>query len=229
VECYGGLRFCEDMGPAHWLQELHVGERHWGTAAGMCAPGYAAYARILHPAWHETSDGVLSECTWSEIAKANGKHMHPLAFFTEITTVDGVKLFEQPKLWTHGPANGGPPAGVAMRLVGILARHTRSPESCWFGLWEGYGALEDRIPADGPRFLLPGRGYILLRGPLAAVLSCAELPRLPDRWWPEDHAWCLGGDVDTECAYIAGSEQLIAEVLADSGLEAYQVQSSDNT
>lgn len=40
---------------------------------------------------------------------------------------------------------------------------------------------------------------------------------------------CLGGDVDTYGTYIAGSEELIAEVLADSGLEAYQVQAGDKT
>ena len=228
MERYGKMRRCDDLGPARWLELRHEAEAREGTIAARCAPGYAAYARVLHPAWHRAPGGGWSPRTWSQIATANDVPMHPLVSFETVTTVAGVRRFGQPDLWTHSPVGGGPPAEIAPPLITILARHTRSAELCWFGLWEGYELISDQIPAEVPRFVLPPRRYLLLRGALGAVLSAEPLPTLPDRWWPEDRAWCLGGDVDEDCTYVAGSAELIADVLAAGDLEAYQVQPTDH-
>lgn len=223
MERYGKMRGCDDLEPARWLELRHEAAMRGDAIAARCAPGYPAYARILHPAWRRGLDGVWSPRSWSQIATANGVPMHALISFEAVTTVAGVRRFGPPDLWTHGPAGGGPPAEVAQPLLAILARHTRSPETCWFGLWEGHESISDQIPDRVPRFVLPPRRYILLRGALGAVLSAEPLPTLPDRWWPDDRAWCLGGDVDAECTYLAGSAELIADVLAARDLEAYAV------
>jgi hypothetical protein len=227
VERYGKMRRCDDLQPARWLELLHGAEVLESTVVATCAPGYAAYARVLHPAWHRGPGAGWSPRTWSQIATANGIPMHAMVSFETVTTVEGVRRFGQPDLWTHRPANGGPPAEVAQALLGVLARHTRSAETCWFGLWEGHESVSDQISDLLPRFVLPPRRYLLLRGALDAVLSAEPLPTMPDRWWPEDHAWCLGGDVDAECTYVAGSAELIADLLAAGDLEAYPVQATD--
>jgi hypothetical protein len=73
-------------------------------------------------------------------------------------------------------------------LCEVLAKHTATPERCWFCLWEGWGWIEGspaaarlgepmiQVPPafspeimDGPRVSLPGRKYILFEGPLAAA------------------------------------------------------------
>lgn len=67
---------------------------------------------------------------------------------------------------------------------------------------------------------------MLLSGTLADVVSPValdEFAELPDLWWPEDRAWCVGGDVDLASTYVGGSPELIAELLAAPGLEAYPV------
>ncbi|WP_340374003.1 hypothetical protein U5640_01680 [Streptomyces sp. SS7] len=116
---------------------------------------------------------------------------------------------------------------MAQALVPVLARHTRTPRRCWFGLWEGYGR---RDFAGVPTFPTPGRDEVLLRGALSEMLSPVsvdEFAELPDLWWPEDRAWCVGGDVDLVSTYVGGSPELIAGLLADPRLEALPASPGD--
>lgn len=77
---------------------------------------------------------------------------------------------------------------LLQRLTAVLARHTGTPEDCFFGLWDGFGDIHgspsvallgigrqhrSRIPGafpagvlDGPRVQIPHRDYILFRGPI---------------------------------------------------------------
>ncbi|MFJ9637701.1 hypothetical protein [Streptomyces sp. NPDC101178] len=120
-------------------------------------------------------------------------------------------------------AEGPTPPDVAQALIPVLARHTATADTCWFGLWQGYGRWDfDRFPT----FLTPGREEVLLSGPLADVVSPVELDEfaeLPDLWWPEDRAWCVGGDVDLVSTYVGGSPELISALLATPGIEAHAV------
>ncbi|MET9059450.1 hypothetical protein ABZX99_16685 [Streptomyces antibioticus] len=134
---------------------------------------------------------------------------------------------ERPVSSAH-PAEGPTPVGVARHLLPVLARHTRTAERCWFGLWAGYG----RRSFDGvPCFETPHRERVLLSGPLDDVLSPVEpdaFAELPDLWWPQDRAWCVGGDVDLVSTYIGGSPELIAELLASPLLETVPVSPGDS-
>ncbi|WP_433406081.1 hypothetical protein [Streptomyces sp. CA-146814] len=174
---YGRLRVRADgLGPAQWLTGRTEAEGGFGRVAGISGPGFAAYARVVHPV---TEDGEIAE----------------------------------------GPT----PPDVAEALIPVLARHTATADTCWFGLWQGYGRWDfDRFPA----FLTPGREEVLLSGPLADVVSPVELDEfaeLPDLWWPEDRAWCVGGDVDLVSTYVGGSPELISALLAAPGIEAHAV------
>jgi hypothetical protein len=110
------------------------------------------------------------------------------------------------------------PAHVAERLTAVLARHTTTPEDCWFGIWSGWGALA----ADGPELALPGRAYWLVRGPIG--LAAANMAPEPSEqsaslWWPADRSWCVATDIDLVTTYVGGTPDCIADLLAARGLE----------
>ncbi|MFD3945343.1 hypothetical protein [Streptomyces sp. NPDC058579] len=224
---YGRLKVeRDDLGPAGWLTERRPGYGEFGTVSGVAAPGFAAYARVLHPA-------ALDErpVRWETVAAAYARRVGALTDWYEVI---GAERFYQnaedyglPGVWDEHPAEGPTPAEVAEALIPVLTRHTATPERCWFGLWHGYGRREWH---GTPTFSTPERDEILLSGPLADVVSVdAEEPfaELPDLWWPRDRAWCVGGDVDLVSTYVCGSEELIAELLAAPGLEAHRVAAGD--
>ncbi|MFJ4772086.1 hypothetical protein ACIP88_23755 [Streptomyces uncialis] len=226
-ERYGQLRVrTADLSPAQWLTERTPGHGDFGTVAGVAAPGFAAYARVLHPA-------SLDErpVRWSAVAAAHGRELTPLSRWHELTGVDAFyqndSEYGLADVWDEHPVEGPTPPDVARALIPVLARHTRTPEQCWFGLWHGYGHLDfDHFPS----FATPNRDEILLSGSLTEALSPAsadEFVELPDLWWPQDRAWCLGGDVDLVSTYIGGSPELIAELLAATEFEAHPVAPGD--
>ncbi|GAB3954337.1 hypothetical protein [Streptomyces sparsus] len=221
-EWYGQLRVCADeVGPAGWLTEP-APDRRTGTVAGVAASGFPAYARVLHPA---SMDG--RPVSWAAVAAAHGRGVGPLTAWHELlgTDLDPYEAFglEVPGLFDEAPSPGPTPLAVAEALIPVLARHTGTPERCWFGLWHGYGKWDfDRFPL----FETPDRKEVLLSGALAdatSVVALDEFAELPDLWWPQDRAWCLGGDVDLVSTYVAGSAELVAGLLAHPGLEVHRV------
>ncbi|WP_241826946.1 hypothetical protein [Streptomyces graminilatus] len=226
-EWYGRLRVqTADLGPARWLTERVPGRDDFGTVAGVAAPGFAAYARVLHPA-------SLNErpVRWTEVAAAYQREVTAGTNWHEVIGADrdyyGAAEHALPGVWDEHPAEGPTPPVVAQALIPILARHTRTSEHCWFGLWHGYGRWDfGRLPS----FETPGRDEVLLAGTLAdavSPVSLDEFAELPDLWWPQDRAWCLGGDVDLVSTYVGGSQELIADLLAASELEAHLVAPGD--
>jgi hypothetical protein len=61
------------------------------------------------------------------------------------------------------------------------------------------------------------RSYHLLRGPLSAY---GDFPDSPSYWWPDDRAWCVCTDTGFEWAYLAGSSDCVAEVIASPVIDA---------
>jgi hypothetical protein len=70
-----------------------------------------------------------------------------------------------------------------------------------------------------PAFELPNRRYYLLRGPVTAASTLERpggpFPQPPDLWWPDDHAWFVGGDTDLDWCYVAGSEAVVSSLVAE--------------
>ncbi|MFE7515413.1 hypothetical protein ACFU8I_29920 [Streptomyces sp. NPDC057540] len=224
---YGRLRVeTGDLGPARWLTERHPGHGDFGTVAGVAAPGFPAYARVLHPA--ELDERPVR---WDTVAAARGGRVEALTDWYEVIGADryyqNAAEYGLPGVWDEHPAEGPTPEGVARGLIPVLARHTATPEHCWYGLWHGYG----RWNWEGiPTFPTPGRDEVLLSGSLADAVSPVlmdEFVELPDLWWPRDRTWCVGGDVDLVSTYVCGSEELIADLLAEPGLEVHRVSASD--
>ncbi|MFI2205117.1 hypothetical protein ACH47Z_30895 [Streptomyces sp. NPDC020192] len=226
-EWYGRLRVrTGDLSPADWLTPGTPGHGTFGTVAGVAAGGFAAYARILHPA-------SLDErpVRWSAVAAAHGTRVAPDSRWHEVVGMNSASYnageYGLAGVWDEHPAEGPTPPGVARALVPVLARHTTTPERCWFGLWDGYGRWDF---GHVPVFETPGREEVLLGGALADAVSPTsldEFAELPDLWWPADRAWILGGDVDLTSTYVGGSAELIADLLATADLEAHPVSAAD--
>jgi len=120
-------------------------------------------------------------------------------------------------------------------LAEVLARHTSTPDRCWFGLWEGYGYLhaggfawltEDAKPPRRPRrfrirlperkgpktirLRLPNRDYMLFIGSVAEGDGWDDGPNL---WWPEDRRWCVASEIDLDYTLIGGAQDLCDELV----------------
>ncbi len=87
---------------------------------------------------------------------------------------------------------------------------------------------------DTPRVNLPNRGYFLLEGPLDAATDLgwtvgdAFFPQSPNLFWPQDHAWCVASEIDLCCTLVAGSQDMVEGLVADSRLEAWRVEPDDS-
>lgn len=71
---------------------------------------------------------------------------------------------------------------------------TRTPESCWFAVWEGFGDLRIR-DGEAPVVSIPQRDLFLLHGMVDEVLTTFSVGewsyQSPTLWWPDDRAWCV--------------------------------------
>lgn len=105
-----------------------------------------------------------------------------------------------------------------------LARHTRTPDDCYFCLWDGWG-----LEPDEPRIVVPHRAYFLFRGRLAdlgdwgpaVVTPGRPAPHMPEPAfvWPADRAWCVTKDVDPHWAGIGADRPAIDQLIADPRLD----------
>ncbi|MHB8589261.1 MAG: hypothetical protein ACYDA0_10465 [Candidatus Dormibacteraceae bacterium] len=207
--------------------------------------GFAAYARILHPAFI----GDV-EVRWSEVAEWSGKTIHPEVQFHAIAEpAAGHGL--GPERFSHTPRNGVLAEARMRALAGLLSKHTSTGDRCWFCLWEGYGyinrggVIEVRAYRDSlagrwarwrhehlhvefrkpqhPRISIkrvtpnPQRSYLLFSGPVTKAAGWQDGPNL---LWPDDRAWCVASEIDFAYTYIGGSKELIDEILKDPALEA---------
>ncbi len=204
---------------AHWLLENL--EKHWGRSscanyvAAVIPRGFAAYARLLHPAYC-ASDG--KEMTWTQVAELVGKKPHAQMQWGSIIGGDS-----RPK-GVGEPEVGRLPEQQARALVDILRSHTDTPGECYFALWEGWGdtALAALRQHTAP-LQLYDRSYYLLRGNISEMAN-GLLPNISlpaSIWWPADRSWCVATEIDLMWTYIGGAEDCIKEILSDSRLEAW--------
>jgi hypothetical protein len=226
------------------------GVRDFGYTVGSVVPVvFDAYARVFHPASRGPGEDAV-DVRWGEVAAGNGRVMHAAAEWGSLT--GSWQLGAQSGMWDVGPSVGALPQPLAERLAAILEEHTTSAERCYFAVAKGSGALtvtlmfsdgttdelrrrerqatEAEIAAwsalieSGAPFHLPNRPMCLLEGPLAAIDAFYEWYRSPPSlWWPDDHAWCVGTDIDLMTTYVGGSRALIDALLADNDLESLAV------
>lgn len=145
-----------------------------------------------------------------------------------------------------GPEEGNLDPVTLTTLITVLAQHTRTAADCWFCLWDGYGwlydssgASTDASPVNTAALVkkkqlpvrLPGRSYLLGRGPLSSALGVGWqhdpdwfTPQSPNIFWPADRAWCVATEIDFDSTLVAGSQQLINQLRQTDGLETWPIQ-----
>lgn len=229
----------------------------FGAACRTIPTGFAAYARVLHPA----DPGAPTPRGWAEVAESMGRVMHPLAQFDRISTPPPGRADS----WADSPPAPQPPSLGSLEpeplraLCDILGRHTPPGSRCWFAVWEGWGDLHPgggtihfasraagaRRPAGAPPewqldlggadVQLPGRRYLLYTGPLDDALRFGSWAtqdwfqaRSPNLFWPQDRTWCVATEIDFDSTLVAGPAHLIDEVVSSSSLEAWAIGPTDS-
>jgi hypothetical protein len=218
------LRSAVDVRPAEWVV---VGLRGFGQSVLSLVPdGFPAYVRVFHPAYRQ--EGVPAfgiPVRWAKIAAANGKQAHPGMQLGALTDSYDTVRPSQPGIFDHAPDVGRLSFEIVAALAASLARHTTTPNRCWFAFWEGFGGLPGDI-RDAPTFSAPNRTYHLLSGPIEAAPETAGDPlfqQSPNLWWPDDHAWCVATEIDLNSTYIACDETCRDEIVALNNVEALPI------
>jgi hypothetical protein len=206
--------------PASWIRDrLLPMSRTTGTRVCSVVPdGFEAYARVLHPAFGPLPDRV--PFTWSAAADRARCVLHAETQWESIVEALRESGWEPP--WQEDPGLGWCPPEVMTPLCETLVGQTSTPDVVWYGMWVGYPDVL-AVSKGAPHFELPGREYVLLKGPLQAageiIVSPAALRTSPSLWWPEDRAWCVATEIDFRWTYVGGTEECIVNLETESRLE----------
>jgi len=221
----GDLPVSLDTSPGAWLAALLTP----GAGVGSLVPAtFPAHARVFHPAARYDGDDDI-DVTWTEVAATNGTLAHPGMQWPGITGgYEYLTAASQPPTWDGPPSDGHLPVQVAEVLAGVLARHTDSPQDCWFGRWAGFGS--DAGDLAGVPTLQLTHEMVLVRGAVAdAVRNLAPEPweQSAHVWWPADRAWVVATDIDLMSTYVAAGAACIDELLDTPGLEVAPASADD--
>ncbi len=195
-----------------------------GLVTSVVPNGFEAYARVLHPL--DPPVPGQQPARWGDVASWSGIELVPGIDFPDVALPEHEPSGAEP--WPgQVPQIGTLDSADADALSAVLARHTTTPDRCWFGTWEGWGRV---FFDDGPRVQLPQRDYALFDGPLAALPSLmdAQNGHSPNLWWPDDQAWCVATEIDLAWTYVGGPAALIGDVLAHPRLEAQPAAPGDS-
>lgn len=233
------VRQLRDVSAGAWITERL--DPSWRTIAGVVPTGFEAYTRILHP----VQVGNEKPPTWERVAETTGRTVHPTVQWHSLIGADS-PYDRDSVLWQDGePEIGNLALEPLVELCDVLARHTTTPEDCYFAVWEGWGHLhgsgvrftfDDAVPIPpalspdelaAPRLELPGRAYYLFRGPAAAMGGLVRYEerdtQSPALFWPADRAWFVATEIDFDSTLVGGSADAVADVLAAPGLEALPI------
>ncbi|MBP0459105.1 hypothetical protein [Streptomyces montanisoli] len=122
----------------------------------------------------------------------------------------------------------------ARRVLRALGAHTRTPDRCFFCLWEGYGeGYVDLALTRGPLVITAGRRHVLYTGVLDEVENWEAQfgeggPCPPPAYvWPADHRWCFTSDVDPHWAGIGADTAAIEALTARTDVDVVRCSPAD--
>jgi hypothetical protein len=199
------LRFEPDVSAADWLVQSTA---PWNQVCSIGPDGFAGYARVFH---------VSRELQDADVQSVEGD-LDPARFARLIdalaprTTTANDCLCA---LWDgFGELYGGE-AVVSFLGLDSGPRQVAQP------------AFPQAV-MSGPRVELPHRRYLLFRGSLdqAGDWGAREvIPgystgiNSPNLMWPADRAWFVATEIDMPWTGVAGSAELIADLVATPGLD----------
>jgi hypothetical protein len=212
--------------PANWIPD-----RLFAPGTGMetrvCAVvpvGFAAYVRVLHPAYGPSPEEIPIQ--WRTVAEMADCTVHPETQWDSI--VEAIHKAGRELSW-QDPSLGRCPPEVLAPLRDILVHYTRTPDVVWFALWIGFTDVHSLIGrTTAPRIKLPGREYILLKGPLEAVGEIITSPyrdrSSPSLWWPDDRSWCVATEIDFRWTYVGATADCVEAIERDGRIEVLRTQ-----
>lgn len=243
-----------DMRTVHWIESAETLMKRLDgspTVAGIVPPGFERYLRIFSTVGVRSSSGpdaLELHVPWSLICEQLEIEFKPNILWQRdiVSAEPRVTDFQEPGWGAHDIE--------ALERVGtILQQYETEDRSWYFASWIGYGvaesdqtvwfpshhheALEMSVferwnEADSP-FIFPlvpsnqGSGTLLSIFGDAASAEFTPPSQQPMYWWPEGHDWVLGQPLYGRSAYLACSNAIADDVLATSGIEAIQVELSD--
>ncbi len=210
----------QDVSSADWIVERLHG---FGTDVGSVVPErFDSYVRLLHPVVGES--GLRRR--WTEIAHENGRLVHGEM---QLHTINRPPGASGPP--SYQPAGGfevgSLPSAERSVLVETLRSATRTPDHCWFAIWDGFGGLDDQGVSE--RVRMEQRSYLLTQGPIERALrSFLEPPidQSANLWWPQDEAWVVATEIDLAWTYIAAAAGVAAKLLSHPRVEAIETEIS---
>lgn len=219
--------------------------------SGVVPNVFESYVAIRHPSWlHRCTEENISEfrgdphpgtpTNWHAVARSElpicvGRKQYrklPTGGWVEEALPEGDihLLIRVGDTWISGPEEGVLEPAHARTLLSLLENETNEPESCWFGIWNGFGitSIEE---TRAPLFDAPNRSWHLYHGSLQSIdksFADSDLFHRPANLvWPNDRSWCLATEIDLEASYLGGSSKLISAVLEKSELDVVPVEPSD--
>ncbi len=165
-----GMEWTADVSAGDWVRE-RIDDPWHGTMHDVVPRGFAAYARIFHPAevtelpggrmpeldawlalpWPQQEQLMarMTHCpaTWAEAASAFGTTFHPGAQWSALvrTTDDDPNGWQQviasDGRQYNAPIEGELAPGLVAAAAAHLAAHTTTPDDGYVALWEGRGGL----------------------------------------------------------------------------------------
>lgn len=149
---------------------------------------------------------------WGDVLTRVGKRLEDWPYTPSFRVFEGLDLPGD----FQGPEVGEMDRGSLARLVEILARH--SPGGLRTECYWAQAAIEDigrPIPARRGRL-----DEALGHHDACALPERAAGTRFPAHWWPQQGAWFVLTDWDLSATEVFGPPALIADILADDGLDA---------
>ena len=188
----------ESAQPAEW-----VVERLQGFAVNVLSiipSGFEAYARVFHPASKVTctadmAQSISEPLRWADVTELTGRTAHRTMQWANIQgshpALNDYTKLKAGDVYIEPPEEGGLPLELAQTLRPIFEQHTKTPDTCFFAVWEGFGGLPNFI-CEAPAFEIPHRRFYLFNAPLQTI----------------EQSFYTGAEPDTiETTFMAFSEE----------------------
>lgn len=137
------MEWIDDVSQGDWLRARL--DESYDTMHGVVPRGFAAYARVFHPASVRSGTSAEQPTTWAEAAAAFGTVMHPLAQWQRLvrTPPEGdwhTRIAPDGREFS-APMEGEMDPALLARIAAHLSAHTTTPDAGIAAVWEGYGGL----------------------------------------------------------------------------------------
>lgn len=174
-----------DAAVGDWLRSRLEQPAHW-TIHHFVPRGFAAYARVLHPAlvrtlpdgpmppvevWRELPDAdraalddriVETPARWADAAQAFGVELHATTSWSAIVgDAESSHARAADGREFVAPQEGQLDPATVSALARVLGAHTTTPTAGIVGVWEGWGGLLGHLGTS------PSRSFVQLTAPAA--------------------------------------------------------------